>query len=43
MVLLQRKPVLKKSRGMHEKHAKEKKASTGHQGIFLYPWRPIGL
>lgn len=36
MVLLQRKPVLKKSKGMPEKHARERKASTGHQGIFLY-------
>jgi hypothetical protein len=37
MALLQRKLVLKKSRGMHEKHARERKALTGHQGIFLYP------
>jgi hypothetical protein len=37
MALLQRKLVLKKSRGMHEKHARERKALTGHQGIFIYP------
>jgi hypothetical protein len=33
MVLLLRKLALKKSRGMHERHAREKKALIGHQGM----------